>query len=205
MLRVGLTGGIATGKTTVASMLRERDVPVLDADPLGHALLEPGQLTYDEVVAAFGKDILDSYGNVNRSKLGAVIFADAEKRARLNQILHPRILQVVQKWLAALDEPDGPEFAVVEAALLVEANYTSNLDKLIVCWCRPEQQMERLLQRGLSAQEAHQRVAAQMPIDEKRKKADIVIDCSVSFEETERQVNEAVEQLKSAASEGNIT
>ncbi len=205
MLRVGLTGGIATGKTTVASMLRERDVPVLDADPLGHALLEPGQAAYEEVVAVFGKDILDAFGNVNRSKLGALIFADSEKRARLNQILHPRILQVVQKWLAALDGPGGPEFAVVEAALLVEANYTSNLDKLIVCWCRPEQQMERLLQRGLSAQEAHQRVAAQMPIDEKRKKADIVIDCSGSFEETERQVNEAVEQLKSAASERNIT
>lgn len=205
MLRVGLTGGIATGKTTVASMLRERDVPVLDADPLGHALLEPGQAAHEEVVAVFGKDILDAFGNVNRSQLGALIFADSEKRARLNQILHPRILQVVQKWLAALDGPGGPEFAVVEAALLVEANYTSNLDKLIVCWCRPEQQMERLLQRGLSAQEAHQRVAAQMPIDEKRKKADIVIDCSGSFEETERQVNEAVEQLKSAASERNIT
>jgi dephospho-CoA kinase len=205
MLRVGLTGGIAAGKTTVASMLRERDVPVLDADPLGHALLEPGQATYGEVVAAFGKDILDSYGNVNRAKLGALIFGDAEKRARLNQILHPRILAVVQKWFAALDEPDGPEFAVVEAALLVEANYTEKLDKLIVCWCRPEQQMERLLQRGLSEPEAQQRVAAQMPLDEKRKKAHVVIDCSGSFEETERQVNQAVEQLRSAASARNIT
>jgi dephospho-CoA kinase len=205
MLRVGLTGGIAAGKTTVASMLRERDVPVLDADPLGHALLEPGQATYGEVVAAFGKDILDSYGNVNRAKLGALIFGDAEKRARLNQILHPRILGVVQKWFAALDEPDGPEFAVVEAALLVEANYTEKLDKLIVCWCRPEQQMERLLQRGLSEPEAQQRVAAQMPLDEKRKKAQVVIDCSGSFEETERQVNQAVEQLRSAASARNIT
>ncbi len=204
MLRVGLTGGIATGKTTVASMLRERDVPVLDADPLGHALLEPGQAAYEEAVAAFGKDILDAYGNVNRAKLGALIFADAEKRARLNQILHPRILQVVQKWFAALDEPDGPAFAVLEAALLVEANYTSNLDKLIVCWCRPEQQMERLLQRGLSEQEAQQRIAAQMPLDEKRKRADIVIDCSSSFEETERQVNQTVEQLGSPASGRNI-
>ena len=204
MLRVGLTGGIASGKTTVASMLRERVVPVLDADPLGHALLEPGQATYEETVAAFGKDILDAYGNVNRAKLGGLIFADAEKRARLNQILHPRILQVVQKWFAALDEPDGPAFAVVEAALLVEANYTSNLDKLIVCWCRPEQQMERLLQRGLSEQEAQQRSAAQMPLDEKRKRADIVIDCSGSFEETERQVHQAVEQLGSPASGRNI-
>jgi dephospho-CoA kinase len=204
MLRVGLTGGIATGKTTVASMLRERDVPVLDADPLGHALLEPGQAAYQETVDAFGKDILDAYGNVNRAKLGALIFADAEKRARLNQILHPRILQVVQKWFAALHEPDGPAFAIVEAALLVEANYTSNLDKLIVCWCRPEQQMERLLQRGLSEQEAQQRIAAQMPLDEKRKRADIVIDCSGSFEATERQVNQAVEQLGSPASGRNI-
>jgi dephospho-CoA kinase len=205
MLRVGLTGGIATGKTTVASMLRERDVPVLDADPLGHALLEPGQATYEEVVAAFGKDILDAYGNIGRAKLGALIFADADKRARLNEILHPRILQVVQKWFAALDEQEGPRFAVVEAALLVEANYAKELDKLIVCWCRPDQQMERLLQRGLSEQEAHQRIAAQMSVDEKRKKADIVIDCSGSFEETERQVNQAVEQLRSAASERNIT
>jgi len=185
-------------------MLRERDVPVLDADPLGHALLEPGQAAYEETVAAFGKDILDAYGNVNRAKLGALIFADAEKRARLNQILHPRILQVVQKWFAALDEPDGPAFAVVEAALLVEANYTSNLDKLIVCWCRPEQQMERLLQRGLTEQEAQRRSAAQMPLDEKRKRADIVIDCSGSFEETERQVHQAVEQLGSPASGRNI-
>jgi dephospho-CoA kinase len=205
MLRVGLTGGIATGKTTVASMLRERDVPVLDADPLGHALLEPGQVTYEEVVAAFGKDILDAYGNIGRAKLGALIFADAEKRARLNEILHPRILKVVQKWFAALDEPEGPPFAVVEAALLVEANYAKELDKLIVCWCRPDQQMGRLLQRGLSEQEAHQRIAAQMSVDEKRKRADIVIDCSGSFEETERQVNQAVEQLRSAASERNIT
>src|ERR1700679_232873 len=136
MLKVGLTGGIATGKTTVASMLRDRDVPLLDADPLGHELLEPGQAAYDEVVTAFGQEILEAGGKVNRAKLGGVIFADAHKRARLNQILHPRILDVVQKWFAALDEPEGPEFAVVEAALIVEAGYNRNLDKLIVCWWR---------------------------------------------------------------------
>jgi len=204
MLRVGLTGGIATGKTTVASMLRECDVPVLEADPLGHALLEPGQVAYDEVVALFGKDILDSYGNVNRAKLGGVIFADPEKRSRLNRILHPRILDIVQKWFAALDEPDGPEFAVVEAALIVEAGYNTTLDKLIVCWCGPEQQMERLRQRGLSEQEAQQRIAAQMSLEEKRKTADVAIDCSGSIEETQTQVNHAVEQLKLAASERNI-
>ena len=204
MLKVGLTGGIATGKTTVASMLRDRDVPVLDADTLGHELLEPGQAAYDEVVAVFDEDILDANGKVNRAKLGGVIFADAQKRARLNQILHPRILDIVQKWFAALDEPDGPEFAVVEAALIFEARYNRNLDKLIVCWCRPEQQMERLTLRGLSLEEARQRIAAQMPLDDKRKLADDAIDCSGSIEETQRQVNQAVEKLKLAGSGRNI-
>jgi dephospho-CoA kinase len=196
MLKVGLTGGIGTGKTTVASMLRDRDVPVLDADPLGHELLEPGQAAYDEIVAVFDEDILDASGKVNRAKLGSVIFADAQKRERLNQILHPRILEIVQKWFAALDGPDGPQFAVVEAALIFEARYNRNLDKIIVCWCRPEQQLERLTLRGLSVEEAKQRVAAQMPLDDKRKLADVTIDCSGSIEETQRQVDHVVEKFK---------
>jgi dephospho-CoA kinase len=204
MLRVGLTGGIATGKTTVASMLRDRDVPVLDADLLGHELLEPGQAAYEETVAAFGREVLDANGKVNRAKLGGIIFADAQKRARLNQILHPRILDILQKWFAALDEPEGPEFAVVEAALIVEAGYNRNLDKLIVCWCRPEQQLERLALRGLSMEEVQQRIGAQMPPDEKRKLADEAIDCSGSIEETQQQVNRAVEKLKLAGSRRNI-
>jgi dephospho-CoA kinase len=204
MLRVGLTGGIATGKTTVASMLRDRDVPVLDADPLGHELLEPGQAAYEETVAAFGREVLDAGGKVNRAKLGSIIFADTQKRARLNQILHPRILNILQKWFGALDEPEGPEFAVVEAALIVEAGYNRNLDKLIVCWCRPDQQLERLTLRGLSMQEVQQRIGAQMPPDEKRKLADEAIDCSGSLEETQQQVNRAVEKLKLAGSRRNI-
>jgi len=204
MLRVGLTGGIATGKTTVASMLRDRDVPVLDADPLGHELLEPGQAAYEETVAAFGPEVLDAGGKVSRAKLGGIIFADAQKRAQLNQILHPRILDILQKWFAALDEPEGPEFAVVEAALIVEAGYNRNLDRLIVCWCRPEQQLERLTLRGLSMEEVQQRISAQMPPEEKRKLADEAIDCSGSIEETQQQVNRAVEKLKLAGSRRNI-
>ena len=196
MLKVGLTGGIATGKTTVASMLRDRDVPVLNADTLGHELLEPGQAAYDEIVAVFDEDILDADGKVNRAKLGGVIFADAQKRERLNQILHPRILEVEQKWFAALDGPDGPPFAVVEAALIFEARYNRDLDKIVVCWCRPEQQLGRLTLRGLSVEEAKQRVAAQMPLDDKRKLADEVIDCSGSIEETQQQVDRVVEKLK---------
>ena len=204
MLRVGLTGGIASGKSTVASLLRDMDCPVLDADPLGHELLEQGQAAYDEVVRDFGKDVLDSYGNVDRGKLGPIVFADPQKRTRLNQILHPRILDVVRKWFAALDQPGGPELAIVEAALIIEANYHKELDKVIVCWCRPEQQIERLKERGLTAEQARVRIASQMPMEEKRRLADEAIDCSGSIEATERQVAEAVKRiLQSATSNEN--
>lgn len=196
MLKVGLTGGIASGKSTVASLLRDQDCMVLEMDPLGHELLEPGQSVYDEVVREFGDSILGSGDAIDRSKLGAIVFADATKRARLNQILHPRILDVVLKWFAAVDRPGGPEFAVVEAALIVESGFRKQLDNLIVCWCTAQQQMERLLARGLTQEQAQLRISSQMPTEEKRKLADEVIDCSVSIEETDRQVKNLVARLK---------
>jgi dephospho-CoA kinase len=202
MLKVGLTGGIACGKSTVASMLRDLDCMVLEADPLGHELLEPGQSAYDEVVREFGNGILAAGDKVDRAKLGAIIFADAAKRASLNQILHPRILDVVLKWFAALDRPGGPEFAVVEAALIIEAGFNTKLDKVIVCWCSPNQQIERLKGRGLSAEQAQQRISSQMPVDEKRAMADEVIDCSASLETTEQQVKEVVTKLKQLDASG---
>lgn len=202
MLKVGLTGGIASGKSTVASKLRDLDCPLLEADTLGHELLEQGQPAYDEVVAEFGKGVLDSYGKVDRSKLGAIVFADAAKRARLNQILHPRILDVIRKWFAALDRPGGPGLAVVEAALIIEAGFNKELDRVVVCWCRPEQQLERLKERGLSPKDAQLRIAAQMPVDEKRRMGDEVIDCSGTIEATERQVAKVFEKLKLADAPG---
>jgi dephospho-CoA kinase len=205
MLKVGLTGGIASGKSTVAAMLRDRDVPVLDADTLGHELLEPGQKAYSEVVHDFGPEVLDAHGRVDRAKLGAFVFSDKRKLARLNEILHPRILDVVRNWFAALDEPDGPELAVVEAALIVEAGFHRELDKLIVCWCWPQQQLERLQGRGLSAKEAQQRISSQMPMDEKRRLADEAIDCSGSIEETERQVETTLNKLKRSPPQRNIS
>ena len=202
MLRVGLTGGIASGKSTVAEMLRERDIPVLEADPLGHELLEPGQAAYDEVVRDFGKEVLDPSGKVNRAKLGGIVFSDAQKRARHNQILHPRILDVVRKWFAALEGPEAPELAVVEAALIIEAGYNKELDKVIVCWCRPEQQIERLEERGLAVEDARRRMAAQMPMEEKRRLANEQIDCSGSIEETKRQVDVVLERLQQTPASG---
>lgn len=202
MLRIGLTGGIASGKTTVASLLRDRDCLVLDADALSHELLEPGQAAYEEVVREFGDQILVPGGAVDRKKLGAIVFADAQKRARLNEILHPRIREIAAKWFAALDRPGGPEFAFLEAALILEAGSQKSLDRVVVCWCRPEQQLERLKERGLLPEEAQRRIAAQMPIDEKRRLADEVIDCSRSIEETEQQVARLLEKLKQPAAKG---
>jgi dephospho-CoA kinase len=199
MLRVGLTGGIASGKSIVSAMLRDRDIPVLAADPLGHELLEPGQAAYDEVVREFGKDILGDNGKVDRGKLGTIVFADPAKRAKLNWILHPKILEVIWQWFKALDRPGGPDFAVLEAALIYEAAVNRDLNKVVVCWCTPEQQLERLKVRGLSEQQAQGRIAAQMPVDEKKRLADVVIDCSGTLEDTEGQIEQAIETLKNFA------
>jgi dephospho-CoA kinase len=199
MLRIGLTGGIASGKSTVASMLRDLDYPVLDADSIARELLEPGQDAYKEVVREFGDGILARGGAVERPKLAAIVFGDAQKRARLNQILHPRIQEVVASWFAALDRPGGSDLAFEDAALILEAGAKKNLERVVVCWCRPEQQIERLQERGLSVEEAKARIAAQMPMEEKRRLADETIDCSGSIEETRRQLQAAIAKLKKSA------
>jgi dephospho-CoA kinase len=205
MLRVGLTGGIASGKSTVASYLRDLDYQVLEADALAHELLEPGQPSYDEVVNEFGKAVLAPSGAVDRKRLGAIVFADAQKREKLNQILHPRVHDVTTRWFEALDRQGVPEMAFEEAALIFEVGAQNDLDCVVVCWCRPEQQRERLRQRGLSQQDAERRIAAQMPIDEKRGLAHEVIDCSGSLDNTEQQVKIVVEKLKNrAAARRNI-
>jgi dephospho-CoA kinase len=197
MLRVGLTGGMATGKSTVASMLRNHDCPVLDADTIGHELLEEGQDAYTEVLATFGASILDEHKAIDRAALGKIVFAEPEKLKILNAILHPRIKKVVDDWFAALERSsDPPEIAVVEAALLIESGFSKSLDQTIVCWCKPEQQLERMRERGLTATEAQQRIAAQMPNDEKIRLADATIDCSGSIPDTERFVASTLAELR---------
>jgi dephospho-CoA kinase len=190
MLRIGLTGGIASGKSTVTSMLRERGLPVLDADELAHQLLEPGQDAYNEVLSEFGRGILDAGEKIDRAKLGSIVFADATKRARLNQITHPRIREITRQWFASHDRPGGPPFAFEDAALIIESGGVKDFDRVVVCWCRPEQQLERLRLRGLSLEDAQHRIAAQMPLDEKRLLADDTIDCSGPLDDTRRQVGE---------------
>jgi dephospho-CoA kinase len=199
MLRVGLTGGIACGKSTVAAMLRDFDCTVLEADPLVHELLEPGQAVYDEIVRQFSVEILDANQKIDRAKLGAIVFADVTQLFRLNKIVHPRVLEIITQWFDALDRQGGPDFAISEAALLVESGFAEKLDRVIVVWCKPEQQRERLRERGLTPEQIEQRIEAQMPIDEKRQVADDVIDNSGTIEETETQVKELVAKLTQLA------
>ena len=197
MKRLGITGGIASGKSVVAGMLREMGFHVLDADALGHTLMEPGTQAYDEIVREFGAGVTGADGRIDRGKLGAMVFADRGKLERLNGILHPRVEEEIVRRFGEWERGGVHDAAFVEAALLVEAGYQKNLDGLVVAWCRPEQQMERLLTRGLSEEEARRRIAAQMPTQEKLKFATEKIDCSGSMEETRRQVEELAKKLRS--------
>ena len=195
MLRLGLTGGIASGKSAVAAMLRELGFSVLDADSLAHKLIEPGQPAYEEVLREFGPAIKDAEGRVHRAKLGALVFANRDKLDRLNAIVHPRVAEVVLRQFDEWQRNGTRDAAFVEAALLIESGIHKHLDGLVVAWCRPEQQLARLTARGLSEDEARRRIGSQMPVEEKLRLATEKIDCSGTLEDTRRQVETLAAKL----------
>ena len=188
MLRLGLTGGIASGKSSVAAMLREMGFAVLDADSLAHRLIEPGQPAYAEVLQEFGHAVLAPDGRVDRAKLSAIVFADRARLDRLNAVVHPRVAEVVFRQFDEWQRGGTRDAAFVEAALLIESGIHKKLDGLVVAWCEPEQQLRRLMARGIGEAEARRRITAQLPVDEKLRLATEKIDCSGSLEETRRQV-----------------
>lgn len=197
-MKMGLTGGIASGKTAVAAMLREMDFRVLDADAVGHTSLEPGQAAHDEVLREFGAGLADERGWIDRTKLAAIVFADPAKLARLNSIIHPQVEEITFRQFAQWKREGVRDAAFVEAALLVEAGFASKLDGLVVAFCRPEQQIERLVARGMSEADAKRRIAAQMPVEEKLRYATERIDCSGTLEETWAQVKSLAAKLRKA-------
>ena len=196
MLRLGLTGGIASGKSAVAAMLRELGFSVLDADSLAHKLIEPGQPAYSEVLNEFGNSVLAPDARVDRAKLSAIVFNDRAKLDRLNAIVHPRVAVVVFRQLSEWQRAGTRDAGFVEAALLIESGIYKNLDGLVVAWCTPEQQLERLLARGLSEPEARRRMSSQLPVEEKLRLATEKIDCSGSLDETRRQVEALAARLR---------
>jgi dephospho-CoA kinase len=198
MLRAGLTGGIGCGKSTVAAILRELGLPVVDADPLAHAIAQPGQPAYQEILEEFGAAILDVNRGIDRAKLAAIVFSDPQKLSALNRITHPRVLQAIDREVADL-AASGQRMVVIEAALLIEANYHEKLERLVVVWCRPEQQRERLRERGMTAGQVEARIAAQMPLEAKRRLATDEIDNSATREETRAQTARLAGELRKLA------
>jgi len=200
MLKLGLTGGIASGKSAVAGMLHELGFPVLNADSISHRLMEPGQPAHDEILREFGPDLADTSGRIDRRKLAAIAFADPDKLTRLNAILHPRVEQAMLLQFDAWQRSGVRDATFVEAALLIEAGFTKYLDGLVVAFCTPDQQLERLLARGMSEVEARRRIAAQLPINEKLRHATYTIDCSGSLESTRSQVVSLAGKLRKQSS-----
>jgi dephospho-CoA kinase len=199
MLKMGLTGGIASGKSAVAAMLREMGFLVLEADVVAHKLLEPGQEAHDEVLREFGASLGDANGRIDRAKLGALVFADPGQLAKLNGIIHPRVAEIVLKKFDEWRQDGVRDAGFVEAALLIEAGIAETLDGLVVAFCTPAQQMERLRARGMSETDARRRMAAQMPVAEKLKHATETIDCSGTLEETRAQVRALAARLRTRA------
>jgi dephospho-CoA kinase len=189
MLKVGLTGGIASGKTYVIEQLRALGCEVLDADQVARTVVAPRQPAYSEIVQEFGSEILLPEGTIDRAKLGAIVFTDATRRAQLNAIVHPRVHEAQTHWMAEVAARNPAAIVVVEAALLIESGGYRRFDKIVVVYCAPEIQLARLIKRNhLSVEEAAQRIAAQMPTEEKLKYADYSIDTSDGFAPTDQQV-----------------
>jgi dephospho-CoA kinase len=196
----GLTGGIASGKSTVARFLEELGAKVIDADRVGHELLRHSNAVYQQVVARFGQAILSPEGEIDRGRLGSMVFADQENLRELSALVHPALIARVDELAADLRSRHPEAVILVDAALIYEAGVAERFAKILVAWCRPEQQIERLMAKtGLSREEAVGRAASQMSSEEKRRRADYVIDCSGSLAETRAQAEALYPELKRLA------
>ena len=197
MIKVGLTGSIAVGKSFVLSLLANLGCHVLDADATARDVVAPGTSGLIAVVEAFGNQVLKEDASLDRAKLGEIVFADEAKRLQLNSILHPFIIEAQDEQIRAWEKDDPKGIAVVDAALMIESGSYRRFDKLVVVHWRPEVQFERLMKRdGLSREDAAHRIAAQMSQDEKKKYADYLIDTSDGQESAREQTEAVLQQIE---------
>jgi dephospho-CoA kinase len=196
MLKVGLTGGIACGKTVVREMLELRGAFTIDADAIVHQLMGPGTELSSQIGEVFGPEVIAKDGSVDRTRLGALVFTEPEARERLNELVHPRVIEVEKRRLADA-ERGHVGIAVVDAALMIEVGTHLNYDHLVVVYCPRALQIERVVKRdGCSEEEAAKRIDSQIPAEQKKRYADSVIDTSGSLEDTERQVDQLWKKLQ---------
>jgi len=188
---VGLTGGIATGKSTVSAMFAHLGAKVVDADLLAREVVMPGQPALARIAAEFGRDVLQEDGALDRKRLGDIVFADADKRRRLEEITHPAIRARQQRILSVYEEEGYEGLVIWDVALLIETSAAGSMDRVVVVIADPDTELSRLVARdGSSEEDARRRIASQMPLAEKVKVADYVIDNSGPRAETERRVRE---------------
>lgn len=189
MLKVGLTGSIAVGKSYVLSVLAELGCVTFDADKIAHLVMEPGRPAYNDVLREFGEVVLAADGSIDRKTLGGIVFADEARRKRLNEIVHPRVIEEQNRLLGDAEAGNPNGIAVIDAALMIESGGYKRFDKLIVVYCDRETQIERLMRRaGIPREAAEQRLAAQMSSEEKLRYADYRINTEEAFKETRRLV-----------------
>lgn len=197
MVVVGLTGGVASGKSTVVSMFAEEGARVIDIDQLSRLVVEPGWPAWHEIIAFFGREVLREDGALDRRRLGHVVFSDAMKRRKLEQIVHPRVLDEYEKRLNSIRENDKQAIVIADVPLLIEVELEARFDRVIVVYAPPKLQTRRLIGRdGLTEQAALERLTSQMPIEEKARRADSVIDNSGPLEKTRQQVRRLYQGLK---------
>jgi dephospho-CoA kinase len=203
MLKVALTGGVATGKSYVRARIAARGVPTADADAIVHELLAAGSEVSVEITSRFGGGVALSGGGVNRRALGALVFADAAARRDLEAIVHPRVYERIAHWMA-LQAQGGVPWVLADIPLVFETGRDADFDRVVVAACAPEEQVRRLVRRdGLDADGAAARIAAQWPIEDKVRRATDVIDTSGTFAETDRQVDAICRVLDEAAGRGS--
>ena len=195
MLAVGLTGGIACGKTVIRRRFDARGAPTLDADRVVHRLFAPGTDVTTDVRERFGAKVLAADGSVDRKALGAVVFRDAAERESLEAIVHPKVFEAVETFFDNARDKSA-DVAVVDAALMYETGSYERYDRIVVAYCPSEVQQQRLMARdGLSGEQARRRIATQMSVEEKRDRADCVIDTGGTMEQTLQQADTVLEQL----------
>jgi len=200
MISVGLTGGIGCGKSTVAALFAALGAVTVNADEIGRKMMQPGNVVYDRIVSGFGPEVVDANGQLDRAMLANIVFNDMEKLKHLNAIVHAPVLREIDRLVQLSRQTNANAVVLVESAVLFEAGQTRRFDKIMVVWCTLEQQIQRCINNFKLPLEAIQkRMAAQMPPEEKKSRADYAIDTSTPLLDTEKQVRDVYSQLQELA------
>jgi dephospho-CoA kinase len=197
MLIVGLTGGIASGKSTIADMFKKEGAYIIDIDMISRDVVKPGKPAWQDVVHIFGKEVLNEDQTLNRKKVGDIVFSDAEKRKKLEEIIHPKITAETLMKINEIAKKDNQAIVIIDIPLLIETDKQDTVNKVVLVYTSPQGQIERLVKRdGLSLEDAHKRLTSQMPIENKKKYAHYIINNEEPLKEVQKRVKEIFRELK---------